>query len=133
LKQAELLTSRASEEIAACEDMEYGDEYLEALEELRVAIMGAACRAKAQAYLMKKGGSGGTSATSRPLLLRLDDFDGGRVLADVPPAPIPIPCKPAFFDVAWNYASAFPEDEIQKHIDEHEKQQSKGLMGWFRS
>lgn len=132
LKQAELLTSRATEEIAACEDMEYGDEYLEALEELRVDIAGAACRAKAQAYLMQKGGSGGTSATSRPLLLRLNDFDGGRVLADVPPAVIPIPCKPAFFDVAWNYASAFPEHEIQNHIDEHEKQQSKGLLGWFR-
>jgi len=132
LKQAELLTSRASEEIAACEDMEYGDEYSEALEDLRADITGAACRAKAEAYLMRKGGSGGASETSRPLLLRLNDFDGGRVLADVPPAAIPIPCKPAFFDVAWNYASSFPEDEIQKHIDEHEKQQSKGLLGWFR-
>lgn len=132
LKQAELLTSRAIEEIAACEEMEYGDEYLDALDQLRVDIAGASCRAKAQAYLMSKGASGGTSETSRPLLLRLNDFDGGRVLADVPPAVIPVPCKPAFFDVAWNYASAFPEDEIQAHIDEHEKQQSKGLLGWFR-
>lgn len=132
LKQAELLTSRATEEIAACEEMEYGDEYLEALEDLRRDIMAASCRAKAQAYLMRTGESGGTAATSRPLLLRLNDFDGGRVLADVPPAAIPIPCKPAFFDVAWNYASEFPEDEIANHIEEYEKQQSKGLLGWFR-
>lgn len=132
LKQAELLTSRASEEIAACEEMEYGEEYLESLEELRTDIIGATCRAKAQAYLIRKEGSGGAMETSRPLLMRLNDFDGGRVLADVPPAAIPIPCKPAFFDVAWNYASTFPEDEIQSHIDEHEKQQSKGLLGWFK-
>lgn len=132
LKQAELLTSRATEEIAACEDMEYSDEYLEALDELGRDIAGASCRAKAQAYLMKKGKSVGMSATSRPLLLRLNDFDGGRVFADVPPETIPIPCKPAFYDVAWKYASEFPEDEIQNFIDEHEKQQNKGLLGWFR-
>jgi signal recognition particle subunit SRP68 len=133
LKQAELLTSRAAEEIAACEDMENGDKYLQELEDLVGDISGAVCRAEAQAYLIrKKGGSSGSSATSRPLLLRLNDFDGGKVLADVPPAPLAIPCKPAFYDIAWRYASAFPEEKIQNHINEYEKQQSKGLLGWFR-
>ncbi len=80
LKQAELLTSRAAEEIAACEDMENGDKYLQELEDLVGDISGAVCRAEAQAYLIrKKGGSSGSSATSRPLLLRLNDFDGGKV------------------------------------------------------
>jgi signal recognition particle subunit SRP68 len=132
LKQATLLRSRASEEIAACENMEHLDEYLDALELLRVDIAGATCRVKAQARLSRKGGSGGVSASYRPLLLRLDEFDGGRVLADVPPVPIPIPCKPTFFDMAWDYASAIPVDELQKHIDEHGEQKSKGLLGWFR-
>jgi signal recognition particle subunit SRP68 len=132
LKQATLLTSRASEEIAACEDMEFGDEFLDALEVLRLDIAGAVCRVKAQAYMLRREANGGASTSSRSLLLRLDEFDGGKVLADVPLAPIPIPCKPAFFDVAWNYASALPVDELQKHIDEHGEQKSKGLLGWFR-
>lgn len=132
LKQATLLTTRASEEIAACEDMEHGDEYLDALEVLRFDIAGAVCRVKAQAYMLCQGSNVGASRSSRSLLLRLDEFDGGKVLADVPPAPIPIPCKPAFFDLAWNYAGAFPVDELQKHIDEHGEQKSQSFLGWFR-
>ena len=108
------------------------DEAADALKLLRDDIIGAICRVKAQAYLSREGGSGCVSASSRPLLLRLDEFDGGRVLADVPLLPIPIPCKPTFFDMAWNYASAIPVDELQKHVDEHGEQKSKGWLGWFR-
>jgi hypothetical protein len=112
--------------------MENSDRYLEELEGVSGEVLGATCRAKALAYIIRRGGSGGAVTTSRPLLQRLNDFDNGKVLVDVPPAALPIPCKPAFYDIAWRYASAFPEDEIQNFIDEHEKQQSKGLLGWFR-
>ena len=144
--QASLLSSRASEEIGACQDMDAG--LIEAMERLEVRIGAARSRAVANAYLAKTGGrspgSGGDGAGGTvghaSLLRRLDDFEvgynsNGRYV-DVPPAPEPITCKPAFFDLAFGYVSELPVDELQRHVDELEQEQEQGtaggILGWLR-
>lgn len=123
LEQAKVLADRASEEIGACEGMD--EAYLEALDNLQVEIKGAVLRIRTQVYL------GGSSALNKSSLLSsLDFFSAQATLAEL--TLIPIPCKPTFFDIAWNHACQFPMGDIQKHIDEN-KPKSSGVMGWFRS
>ena len=122
LEQANLLANRACEEIGACEGMD--ENYLDALEKLQIEIKGAILHIHTQAYL---GVSTGAKRSS--LLASLDSFTAQSTLAVL--EPMPFPCKPTFFDIAWNYASQFPTDEIRKHIDEN-KPKPSGVMGWFR-
>jgi hypothetical protein len=136
-KQASLLASRASEEIAACEGMDEG--YLDELEQLERDIEVAVLRLQAQAYL--EGGAGAESPALAAqnkggLLANLDNdmVDASIEFAEL--NTIPIPCKPSFFDIAWNHhVSQFPMDAIERYIDENKPQESSsgGIMGWFRS
>lgn len=131
-EQASSLALEAEEEIAACEEMEGGDDLITSMEALRKEIEGAKCRAQACAYLARVGGS--SASSGRSLMRRLEDFDSGGetyCLAHVPPKLEPMACKPTFFDVALNYVSDYPVDELQKVIDENTVQ-SKGILGWFR-
>ncbi len=153
LKQSQLLSTRAMEEIAACdEDMEHGDEYTRSLQHLQDHdLVAMSCRVQAQAYLSAQqgasrsfynnasstsGGAGG--GTNRSLLMRLCDFDPGNGrLADVPPDVLPLPCKPSFYDVAWTYhASQFPD--LNQVLGQQQQKQQKaktttgGLFGWLR-
>jgi signal recognition particle subunit SRP68 len=135
LRQAKQLTAQAREEIAAC-DMDDADTYLTALKDLASKIQALMTRAEALRYLQTKAATGGSSKSDRPLWLRLDDLDAGSVLADDPPLTIPMPCKPAFYDVAWQYVGGdFPLDELDAYIATHEPKStsSGGLLSWFSS
>jgi hypothetical protein len=167
LEHSKMLTKRAMEEIAACnQDMVHAQEYLDALQELQdVTLVGATACVEAALYLSKqqqqqqqatvhvstKGGVGGGTKSSiggnagqksnRCLLQRLDDLDAGSVLADVPLAVLPMPCKPVFYDLAYNHAvdvseaTAVLENYIQDHSQAPESSSSSGggLFGWFSS
>jgi hypothetical protein len=135
LRQAKQLTARAQEEIAAC-DMDDADSYLTALEDLGSKIRALMTRAEALRYLQTQAATGGSSKSDRPLWLRLDDLDAGSVLADDPPLIIPMPCKPAFYDVAWQYVGGdFPLDDLDEYIAAHEPKSSSsgGILSWFSS
>lgn len=123
LEQTKLLADRASEEIGACEGMDVT--YLDDLEKLQVEIKGSTILFKTQVCL-----SGSTEPNRSSLLASLDSFTPQSTLAFL--APIPIPCKPTFFDIAWNHASQFPVKDIQRRIDES-KPKPAGVMSWFRS
>ena len=146
LEHSTALCKRAKEEIAACdEDMPHSEEYLAELEALPTASARAAIQAAW--YLQQSAGSlGGANGsrrrtTKRPLLLRLQDQDAGTVLAgDL--QPIPIPCKPVFYDLALDHAldTASSLNPIQDYLDEHTvktepepspKSGGKGLLGWL--
>jgi hypothetical protein len=132
LRQADKLRKRAEEEIAACDDTENQfDSYLTALEELGVAIQAATCRLEATRYL-EQNDAGSGYKSDRPLWLRIDDPDSGAVFVDDPPLPIPMPCKPVFFDIAWQHvgASELAVDEIQQLIDDLSPKKG-GLLSWF--
>ena len=116
------LCNRAQEEIAACDqDMRHAEEYLEELEGLPYDSLRAAIRA---ASYLQTGSGGGASrskgATQRPLLLRLEEEDPGMVLAGEL-APIPLPCKPVFYDLALNDTldTANSLDLLQLYVDKH--------------
>lgn len=143
LQHSSDLASRAEEEIAACdEDMPFSEEYLKQLDELPLeSSIGAVKAAMAlsqrqQARKLQKataGMSGGDAAapshlapitTDRPLLLRLNDCDGGTLRAPIADLkPMPLPCKPAFYDLAYGHAldthSSF--DELEAFIYQHTK------------
>jgi signal recognition particle subunit SRP68 len=131
---ASRLASEAAEEIAACPNMERADELIESMVDLESDIVGAKCRADACAYLAKRG-SGASSATNGATLLnRIDDFDsGGKTyrLSNVPLTLELVACKPSFFDIANNYVSDFPMEELRGHINAHNTQ-SRGFLKWFR-
>ena len=142
------LCKRAKEEIAACdEDMPYAEEYLTELDTLPMESLKAAIRAA----LYLQGSSNASRAagynsschraTNRPLMLRLPDPDPGTVLAGEI-HPIPIPCKPVFYDLALYYAvdTSASVDPIQAYIDDHTvasepepdtTSSGKGFLGWL--
>jgi len=140
LRQSLKLAKRAQEEIAAFDDdtaMNMDAEAsLSALEDLTSKIDAMICRAEATRFLTNSGTGGGSSLkTDRPLWLRLDDFDTGAVLADNPPLPIPMPCKPSFFDLAWQHIdtdNTSSLDTIQEYIASKEPAKTGGfLSSWF--
>jgi signal recognition particle subunit SRP68 len=132
LDQAEKLAREALEEIGACDQMEGRDEILERLESVVEEMKGEKSRVFAVSYLSKTG----SSKSSLPLLQRLHDYDipaTPAYLTDIPPKLEPIACKPSFFDVALNYVSDYPVEELDRVLEAHgEKAASSGLMGWFR-
>ena len=163
LEYASSLSIRAEEEIAACdEDMPHAEEYLGQLEALPLESSIGAVRAalalqqRLQARRLQKAGaasSGGApfcATTDRPLLLRLYDCDGG-----IPGAPIaglrpmPLPCKPAFYDLAYGHVldtdgsmdrlEAFLYEHTAKPVSEEKDEEDTaggassggGLLGWL--
>ncbi|MES1912437.1 MAG: hypothetical protein MHM6MM_004712 [Cercozoa sp. M6MM] len=81
--------------------------------------------------------------TERPLMQRLDDYDAGRAdlshkLAQFPPAPQPMGCKPILLDLAYEYVQ-YPHvktqsDEEPAVVEEQgaPKQEKRGWLGkWF--
>lgn len=138
LDQAEGLALEASEEIGACDRMDGGEALLEGLEGVLEEMRGEKCRALAVSYL--SGRLSSTTTSGRCLLERLHDYDvppAGTtpLLAHVPPKLEPMACKPSFFDVALNYVSDYPTEELeralQKHGDEKSSVATTGFLGWF--
>jgi signal recognition particle subunit SRP68 len=126
MKQAKILADRASEEVAACDDLEHADTYLEDLDLLMNDIAEMTMRIEARSYL----GLDSSSVTG-DILSNLDDFVPNNNLTDL--SPIPAPAKPTFFDVAWNHASSYPHEELKQFMHQNKPKGSGGLMGWFRS
>ncbi|KAJ5601301.1 hypothetical protein N7510_010835 [Penicillium lagena] len=73
------------------------------------------------------------SAGQRPLVERLHQFAGAqtdlRNLVPYPPQMLPVPVKPLFFDVAWNYIDYPRADGVEKS-EEPQAEEKKG-RGWF--
>jgi len=137
LDQAESLALEASEEIGACEKMEGGEDLLERLEDVLEEMRGEKCRVLAASYLSKHR----VSSSGRCLLERLHDCDIPSAaeavqLTHVPPKLEPMACKPSFFDVALNYVSDYPVEELERVLEEHGDEKSstasRGFLGWFR-
>jgi len=127
--RAEELAHRANEEIAACDDMIHADAYMDALDRLlQNDLPTIKLRFQLQTYLSNSGSS---TTTGGDMFSQLDKFQPASTIVDL--APIPMPAKPAFFDIAWNYASHFPEEELKAYVNENKPKASGGLMSWFRS
>lgn len=134
LDQAEGLAREAAEELGACERLAGGAALLEHLEGVREELRGEKCRALAAAYLGRSRGA----ASEQCLLDRLHDYDAPSavVLSHVPPKLEPMACKPSFFDVALNYVSDYPAEELERALGEHGDKKDgaagTGFLGWFR-
>jgi len=131
------LASQAAEELSVCLDID--QQLVQNMITLEKYIAGAKCRLEASLYLNTITGLN----SNRSLLDRLDEdvtiftqnADELPFLAHLPPnLPLEyVPCKPTFFDLAWNYVGEFPYDQLQQHIDNVEQsQRGTGLLGWFR-
>jgi hypothetical protein len=142
LEHSSDLAKRAEEEIAACdEDMPFSSEYLSQLEELPLESATGAVKAamalsqrqharKLQKVVATAAASGeGNSiavatpiTTDRPLLLRLNDYDGGTSGAPIADLRLlPLPCKPAFYDLAYGHAldTHSSADRLEAFLYEH--------------
>ena len=122
LDQAERLANEALEEIGACDQMENGDALLEGLEKVAAEMRGEKCRVLALSFLSKSSSTG----SGKCLLQRLHDYNipsSPKSIAHVPPKLEPMACKPSFFDVALNYVSDYPVDELDRAMEEN-----KGLL-----
>ncbi len=133
LDQAERLANDALEEIGACDKMENGDALLESLEKVAAEMRGEKCRVLALSYLSKSSSTG----SGKCLLQRLHDYNipsSPKSIAHVPPKLEPMACKPSFFDVALNYVSEYPVDELERAMEEYNgvEAASSGILGWFR-
>lgn len=133
LDQAERLANEALEEIGACDQMENGDALLESLEKVAAEMRGEKCRVLALSYLSKSSSTG----SGKCLLQRLHDYNipsSPKSIAHVPPKLEPMACKPSFFDVALNYVSEYPVDELDRAMEEYNGAEtaSSGILGWFR-
>ena len=148
--------------------MPHAEEYLQQLEGLPLASATGAVRAaialqqRQHARKVQKAASAAGSGdehsanpsplqelvtTDRPLLLRLYEYDGGT--PDAPIAdlrPMPLPCKPSFYDLAYGHAldPTNSIDRLESFIYEHtlapvsdykaeekNKGDSSGIFGWL--
>jgi signal recognition particle subunit SRP68 len=73
-----------------------------------------------------------------PLVERLDTYPAGGVdlnnLVTYPPKLAPVPVKPLFFDVAWNYIDypgREPKEPEQTVQQEKKPQETQKKKGWF--
>jgi RNA-binding signal recognition particle 68 len=148
LQHAQVLTKRAIEEMAACGDettillsSDLVQKYIEELEQLNLQIKAVRCRIEATCYLLQQGIKDDATTTTankmssisratttsmayteRPLWLRYDedpDTCQGSVLVDVPPVPIPMPCKGVFYDIADHYMDEIVQKEIIQSLQEY--------------
>jgi hypothetical protein len=100
---------------------------------LQTKIKTMTCRMQARRYVELSSGSH-SSSTNRPIWLRLNDLDAGMVMADDPPMTIPIPCKPTFYDIAWQRIGGdFSMDAVDKVLAANQSKKSGGILGWFNS
>lgn len=120
LQKADLLTRRALEEIAACENLPHNDRLMEGLEHLSVEVQSSALRFKARHSLMK-------SNYNADILVDAEAFEARESLVDL--RLDSMHAKPSFFDVAWNQINGFPSAQLGAHVASL-KPKSR-LLGWF--
>lgn len=91
--------------------------------------------------LRKQAGKGDTNAAPRPLIEKLGQFPAEGVnlenIVTYPPKMEPIPVKPLFLDVAWNYVQ-YPTTQTEtpkilqgKSKAEEEVEKPAPKKGWF--
>jgi len=140
-EQSTLLAEQATEEISACQEMEHADEYIATMIELGKQNAKSKNEAEASAFLLQSGFLSRSSTTqagpAAPTLLeRLDDFDSGGPtynLTKTTPSLQPIPCKPAFFDIASNFVDLYLlDEELGTLCDTYSQSSSRGILCWFR-
>ena len=152
--------------------------YVTELEQLNTHIKAMFCRLDATYYLYQQQFGSSTLDTvnnvctakslstmtpsfplnpDRPLWMRYyeendeDGKNGEATWADVPPLPIPLPCKGVFFDLAVQYIDEIIHDEVVRPLLEHSKSSCNtsvtdsrtndtattskniGFRGWFSS
>lgn len=74
------------------------------------------------------------SAQQRPLVERLHQFQQGTDLTNLvpyPPQMKPVPVKPLFLDVAWNYID-YPHESQQQEAPAAEEKKGRGWFGFGR-
>lgn len=100
-------------------------------------------RALVEIYnLRKQAGKGNSNATPRPLIEKLGQYPAEGVNLDnivtYPPKLEPIPVKPLFLDVAWNYVQ-YPTTQTEKpknaqdqsKVKEEDAEKPAQKKGWF--
>lgn len=125
IDQSKYLADQASEEIAACDEMEKADEYIHELERLIDEIGAIKLRIQIQACIGKN-----SLSSTGDLFSRLNQFNPVHNFAEL--SPIPLPAKPAFFDIAWNHVNAFPRGDLRSYVDKRKNRSSSNLLGWFQ-
>lgn len=157
------LASMAAEELSACSNTNNNiDDLVQSMVTLETEITGAKCRLEACRYLKTVR----ITSNHIPLLQRLNDStlivnnnkdatststtqtsektstikNNQKPFFLVDSMPIQkyqyIPCKPTFFDLAWNYIEEMEptKEELKKYIEEleiKEKGGSSRFLGWF--
>ena len=142
VNHSQKLRSRAEEEIAACEDdMPHREDFLNEIKALESKLHGVTCGI--QAALALSAHRDLVQKSNRPLLHRLNENDAGSILADVPPQTIPIPCKPVFYDLAYDMAidmtdaKEIVEAYIEENSPEDDEDQERtaggdrGILSWL--
>jgi signal recognition particle subunit SRP68 len=73
------------------------------------------------------------SSCQPPLIERMDEYAADSLdlsnLVPYPPKMQPIPVKPLFLDVAWNYID-YPREEVEP-ANEGTEERKEGRRGWF--
>lgn len=101
------------------------------------------CRAIVEIDNLRTKPSSAVSKTTVPLIQRLSEYPVQAVdlenLVTYPPKVEPIPVKPLFFDVAWNYVDypgkapvAVVDDAPKKQQEQEAQPQKKGWFGFGR-
>jgi len=76
----------------------------------------------------------GGSSCQPPLIERMDEYAADSLdlsnLVPYPPKMQPIPVKPLFLDVAWNYIDYPREDQLEP-VNRDTEERKEGRRGWF--
>lgn len=132
LLHAKELTSRAVEELAACEDDETDvSSYLDRLETLQEEIENFILRVSVDMALEQHHVFNYTDR--RPIWMRYHEYGISEVVVDNPPRPIPIPYKGVHYDMAWQEVTQNVPDliaQLEEYIQDNASKKSS-LLGWF--
>jgi signal recognition particle subunit SRP68 len=103
-------------------------------------LQGLVAQYRGLVTLEKMAAEGPQTGNQRPVIERLHEFSGDKVdlsnLVPYPPKMQPIPVKPLFLDVAWNYIDypregAQPQEEAQGPMETGTEEKKGGRRGWF--
>lgn len=107
---------------------------------LELVLKGLVAQYRGLVTLEKMAAEGPQAENQRPVIERLHEFSGDKVdlsnLVPYPPKMQPIPVKPLFLDVAWNYIDypregAEGQEEAQVPMEPSTEEKKGGKRGWF--
>lgn len=103
-------------------------------------LQGLVAQYRGLVTLEKMAAEGPQTGNQRPVIERLHEYSGDKVdlsnLVPYPPQMQPIPVKPLFLDVAWNYIDypregAHTQEETQPPKGTGTDEKKGGRRGWF--